>query len=623
HSMLRARGAEALERLERGQWWSIRHWASRLRAVQAARLAQAVPEEALPFVLAAWLGYRGEIAEAEYDAYVAAGTAHILAVSGVHIGVFFISVSFVLGLFLKDARARAALVMAGVVLFAFTAGGRVSSLRAAFMIGVYVLADLFDRERDTPTALSISAIVFLLASPDLVFDPGFQLSFLSVASILVFAGPFHAGLAGLRPPVSTALATSVGVQILPLPIAIRSFHVIPFAAPLANLIVVPLLTAVLWLCFLTTLASWVSPGVALLFGHALGPAVASIRWVGETVAATPGSHRMACSPTPHAMACYWAAAALAAYALGEPRRRRAAATGAMSLLAIAFLLWRPVRPEPAVVFLDVGHGDAAFVQAADGSTVLVDGGDRSPYHDMGKRVVAPFLWSQGVLRLDCVVLSHPDRDHIGGLAYVLRRFEVGQVVLGPVPPDHAAANELIALCAERGIPMRRAHRGDTVAAGGLLLEVLHPPPDWAPDASCNDRGLVIRLPWMGLRVLFPGDIEALAEAELGAVDCRAEILKAPHHGSGTSSSAPFLDAVSPGWAVVSSGGPSGREGIDAEVLRRYAGRRVAVWRTDLAGAVRVTLQDGTPTFEGCREHRGYPVCTPGSARPVGDLSAGQ
>lgn len=608
HSAVRIRGPGAVERVAPGRWWSPTHLASRIRTAQGRRLMAVMPESVLPFALTVWLGDRSRISQKEYQAYIASGTAHILAVSGVHVGVVFISASFLLRLLLvRDRRVRTVLTIGIVFMFALMAGARVSVVRAAVMIAIYLLAGLFDREDDVATALSLSAILFILGNPENLFDRGFQLSFASVASILIFGERIAGGPERLRRLLREGLSTTLAVQILPFPLAIHFFHVLPAMAPLANLLVVPLLTISLWLCFMTAVCALLSSHVALVFGHALAPVVTAIHGIVQGVSTTPGTYWHLVSPTRLAMVLYWVAAGLLLLALSANERRRLWIGGVAVALALTALCWRPFRTEGEVQFLDVGHGDATFIRSPGGTTVLVDAGDRNAYVDMGARVVAPVLWSNHVSQLDYLVVTHPDRDHIGGVSYILEHFPVGEVVLGPIETDHPLEHALIRQCATRAVPVRRVREGDVILLDGASLQVLHPPADWPRGGKINDQGVVLRLDWSGVNVLLPADIEAAAEAAVAAEDCAATVLKAPHHGSKTSSTLSFIQSVQPQYCVISTGGYRGREPVGRHVLGRYEAYGIEPWRTDILGGIRLRVVEGRVALESAREKRGYLV----------------
>lgn len=580
------------------------YWASRLRVWEGGILERYVPKKALPLVLAVWLGDRSLISRHAYHEFTASGTAHMLAVSGVHAGIVYASVGFLLRILLKSRRLRAILTMAAVFLFALIAGARISSLRAAVMLALYLTADLFDREPDAPTALSLSGMIFLILNPNNLFEVGFLMSFASVASILLFAHPLRERFQRAPWWFQGILAVTLAVQLLPLPLAAHFFHVLPLAAPLANLIVVPLLTLVLWLCFITVVCATVFPPAALIFGHALSPIVFLIRFIAAGVANVPGSYVSVVSPSWPAMFFYWAAVAALGFVLWRGARWRAWAGAALACGFLAWLCWRPGSLAATVDFLDVGHSDAAFVRTPGGDTLLIDGGVANDYHDMGEDVVAPFLLTHGEDRLDYVIASHPEEDHMGGLFYIVRRMPVGCVLLNAEPSGRKLEQDFLALCEQHRVPVMRLARGDRLPLRGADLEVLHPPRGWRA-GEINDTSLVVRITWPGLSLLFPGDVEREAEEMIIRTDCRADVLKAPHHGSITSSHDAFLDAVQPSHVVISTAETSRLKAADPRVLTRFTSRQIEVLRTDYLGGLQLREQDGLWRFYGARPARGY------------------
>lgn len=609
HTETRIRG-DAVVRLGRDLFRPM-YWAARLRQWQAERLSEAMPEAALPFVLTVWLGERGMLTQETHQDHLKAGTAHILAVSGIHVGIIFISLSEFLRMFVRNPRLRIALVLVGVFTFALVAGARVSSLRAAFMFALYGAAEFFDREPDAPSAVSLAAFILLLGNPGLLYDMGFLLSFGSVASILFFGDHVEGALRRMPYALRYGVTPTLAVQFLPLPLMLHYFHVLPLYAVAANIAVMPLLTIALWLAFGAALAAALFPPLSLILGHALWVPVAMIGGVAGIAANAPGSHLAVVSPTFLAAALYTLAMLALLWSL-HARSLRPLAACAL-LLCAAWLAWRPWQQPPGVDFLDVGHGDAAFVRTPGGDRLLIDGGDRTPFFDEGARVVAPFLLSHQIDRLDYVFVSHPDSDHVGGLFHIIERFPVGKVYLAATVSDRPLEHEFIAHCAAHGVPVARLARGDALQLRGALLETLHPPEGWPEEDSPNDASLVFRLSWPGFSILFPGDAEARAETALLDAAPAALFLKTPHHGSPTSSSEPFLDAVAPRHAFVSTRASAFREAVAPEIIERYAERGIRLWRTDVHGGIRLRHIGETFVIETARGARGLP---PGAALPA-------
>ncbi len=609
HSIVRCRGVDAITEIAPGSRWRPFNASGRFRQALAERLTNAVPESAHAFIFAVWLGDRSQLTREQNDSFVRSGTAHILAVSGVHTSIVFVTVSFILGRFIPIARYRATFIIVAIAVFALTAGARIATFRAAMMIAVYVLADVFDRERDAPTALGTAGFLFLIWDPSLLLDGGAQLSFLSIASILLFGDALAVQLPLLKEPIRHAVTTTLSVQLLPLPLAASMFHMLPRLAPLANLIVVPMLGVLLWLCLITTIAAFVSPPLALIFGHAAGGIAIAIQAIANAVASFPFSTQFITKPTAIAATLYWIALMVVVVPSRIERKHRLIAT--TTLMAISFLLWRPWGLPAQVRILDVAHGDAAVVYSSTGEVAVIDGGDHSAYVDMGTRVVIPTLSAMGVSHIDYLFVSHSDRDHLGGLIAVADRLSVRQVIMGPADPTNPVEQEFLAVCERRRIPVTRVIRGDRFKLGDAAFTVLHPPKPWPGSHARNDQSVVMRLDWAGPAILFTGDIEEPAERALLTQVVHAPILKAPHHGSDSSSTTAFLDAVAPETVLISVGDSFNRISNPGAVLARYRHVGAAVWSTNRSGGLRLEARKGRVHIEGARPARGYPGASGG------------
>ncbi len=606
HTSARIRGEDAVTRVEEGPNFSPAYWASRFRQTLAVRLHDSMPAHVVPFVLAVWLGDQRHIDEVLYTDFVRSGTAHILSVSGVHMGIVFVTSAFVVRLFVRHRRLRTILIMAAVMAFALVSGARAATMRSALMVMLYLASDLFDREPDAPNALAIAAILAALYSPGLLLDGGFPLSFLCIASILLYGEPFHRRMEPLPRLLRGSLATGLAVQVLPFPVAAGIFNTASIIGLAANLAIIPLLGIVLWLCFLASLPALVAPSIAPLFGHALAPVVDLVGMLARFASAFPFGFASITTPTPLAVALYAGAAIGLWIALRNEAFSRRGALAAAILGLLAAVTWRP-SPPPQVTFLDVGHGDSTFIRTPGGTNVLVDAGDRSEYIDAGPRVVAPFLLAHGVTRIDALVITHADRDHIGGAKYLSEHFRIGTIYLWPVAGESELELELLAACAAAEVPVRRLAKGDHLPCAGATIDVLHPTPDWAASQSENDGSLVLRVTWPGISVLLPADIETATEAQLRSTDCKATVLKVPHHGSQTSSTEAFIDAVDPQLAVISAGRRRGGSVVRPFVVQRYLDRGIEVLRTDRGGGVTLTTDGQASHAESARQTRGYPM----------------
>ncbi|MCL4694437.1 MAG: MBL fold metallo-hydrolase, partial [Candidatus Hydrogenedentes bacterium] len=348
----------------------------------------------------------------------------------------------------------------------------------------------------------------------------------------------------------------------------------------------------------------ISFSIGTVFAHAITPVFTVIQTVADWGAQVQQYMPPITSPTLGAGIMY-VLVVLSAVGIRAASRRGSFVHRGVVVVALigVVVFWRDWWPEPSVAFLDVRQGDATVILSPEGRVAVVDAGNRNEFADYGERVVAPYLWSRGVTRIDHLILTHADRDHMGGALYLLDEMAVGEVVLGPVAGESATEREVIDRCATRSVPVRRVASGDAIDLGGAELFVVHPPMEWPGNHEDNDLSIVMRLEWDGTRVLLPGDIEVEAETLVAKTDCRADVLKVPHHGSRTSSSAAFIDAVAPRYAVVSTGGRYGREAVSSQVLDRYSQRGITVLRTDELGAVLLTMENGSPRLVGTRRVR--------------------
>lgn len=541
-------------------------WPVRLR-----RRAREIMRDALPPTSAALLGgllvgERTALPREIDDGFRRAGVYHVLAVSGFNVALLAASVFTLMTMMRAGLKVAAVAAMAAVAAFAAVVGPEPSVLRAAIM-GVLILgAIVLEREAAVLNSLALAALVVLALRPGDLHAPGFQLSFIATAGIVLAPLPRNRLLA--------ALGVSVAAQLAVLPISLVHFNQVSSIGVLANLAVVPLagIATVLGLAGVALAALLQTAGDLLL--NAVWPVLLALRAIVQLAGSVPGA--VVHLPAPHwtAVTAYaWGLAlGLAAWTLrrGAAGRVRAlgAAAGAMLLGAVVIEAWPLLRPPDGqlrITVLDVGQGDAIVLEAPDGRAALLDAGPGGPRRlDTGERVVAPFLWNRGHLSLASALATHADLDHAGGLAAIRQRFPIRE----PGTPDGLSS---------------WAHRA------GLNITVLGPPtyPIATEGLTRNDAALAVRVELGLASFLLASDITARTENDLlrRRVPLAATVLKVAHHGARTSSTAPFLAAVSPVVAVISVGAHNAYGHPNSETVARLVAGGAAVYRTDRDGAV--------------------------------------
>lgn len=549
-------------------------------AVRAAIFARVADARLAGIVAALVVGDQGAIARADWDVFRATGVAHLMSISGLHVTMFAWAAAAMLGvLWRRSGRlclampAQHAAIVGGIACaagYALFSGWGVPAQRTVLMLATAGLLRLGARDWPWPLVWLLACTVVTVVDPWALTQPGFWLSFVAVG-VLFASGPAHAPapagaarrlVSGLRKLLREQWVVTLALT----PLSLLLFGQVSVIGLVANLLAIP------WVTLVVTplgLAGVLLPPLWTL-------AAAAVALLGEVLracAALPFATWSAPAAPPWAGAAGVLGGVLLAMRLPWSLR----ALGVPLLVPV--LLWQAPRPPPGefeVLAADVGQGNAVLVRTAGHTLVYDTGPGYSRGSDAGQRVLVPLLRAGGD-RVDLLVLSHRDSDHTGGAATVLRMQPQARL-LSSLEPGHP-------LNALR--PSERCAAGQSWDWDGVRFEVLHPGAgETAPSGRTNAISCVLRIGNGRSHVLLAGDIEKAQELRLAAAGTalRADVLLVPHHGSKTSSSGPFLDAVRPALAVVQAGYRN-RFGHPApEVLARYAARGIVVAATPACGA---------------------------------------
>lgn len=583
-----------------------------------------------PVLLALITGEQGEIPKGIREDFSKAGTAHILAISGEHIGIIALA-SFALFLWLLKRSERimlhfniyktsAILTIPAVILYTLIAGSGFSIVRAGIMGGILLIAVLVDRRKDIPSLIASAAFLILVFEPQALFDISFQLSFASVIS-LAMAAPYlkmayskqsnynleteTVGLTSrilswLAIPAVMSLAATIGTA----PLVAYYFNRFSIVSPLSNLITVPLVGLIIVpLGLISSIFIPVSQTVSDLLIKTDFQFLSLIIWLTSRIASIPISSIRVVTPNIFEISLFYTAFALLVYRGKITGWKRLFYTvSAILIILESFYFFKPFfQKELRVTFLDVGQGESTLIEFPEGQRMLIDGGGL-PMSDfeIGERVIAPFLWHNKIGRIDYVVLSHPNSDHYGGLPFILRNFNIGEIWESGIEEESVGYTEFKRAVRESGAIHKNVRDGDGLAVSGVTVETMNPPKGYKTnsDRDANNGSVVLKLAFGKTSFLFTGDIEKEAETLLlsKGSELKSTVLKAPHHGSLTSSTVEFLDKVRPDTAVFSVGYRNHFGFPRESITRRYKDIGTSAFRTDRDGAIIATTDGSNARF---------------------------
>jgi competence protein ComEC len=606
----------------------VHAWRERIRVAAIASL----PQETAPIFLAMVTGETGYLTADLRERFMASGTVHLLSISGSHLGLIALIVFAAVRLAVlrlperillrvtmrvMPSQIAAVVTIVPVVFYALLAGGQIATIRALVMILVYLAAVLIHRHGDLLNLLAFAAIVLLGWDPHALTDVSFQLSFLSVwciALALEWSSPRAAPtgappVAGwrhhLRSKVSALVILSIATGVGTAPLVAYHFFQVNWVGAIANPVVIPLAGALV-------VPLGLASGVAAAFSGT--PALPLAEWnaaalnlllrVVDFFAAWPLSVIHVAAPSIAVLAVWYLIMASLVDRRVKPWKRGLAG-GALVILAVPALVGAPNWRSSArleVTFLDVGQGDSTVVRFPSGRVMVVDGGKRFFDLDTGRLVVAPTLWNQDVRRIDYLVATHPQLDHVGGLLFVADRFPIGEAWINGRRPDTWVAKELDAVLARRGVAPSVVPREQPIWIDAVRIWRVNPLAEspFAPlpsRATENDRSVVLRVEYGRASFLLTGDVGSEGERIMTEANpqwnlLRSTVLKVPHHGSRDALHPAFLRAVAPRVGVVSVGATNTYGHPARQTLAAYRRLKTPLFRTDRDGAVKV-VTDGT------------------------------
>jgi competence protein ComEC len=556
------------------------------------------------------------------ESFTITGLGHVLSVSGLHVALVawfaftliqsLLSLSYEWMLRADPRKTAALLTCIPVVAYTCLAGFQVPSQRSMMMVLAFLFSMIVGREKDVWSTLSFAALVVLAVDPHSIFTISFQLSFLAVLGILWLGPKIFSVLSFQTFEIRKGLlyrgyvyfcglaSVTLAAMFFLLPVTSFYFHRVSLVSPLANMTALP----IMGICILPIglLAAAFLPLSQVLADIALAVAAWGLDRMMDYVDYWSGfAWAEAQVIRPNFMEILLLYALFSCLWFMKQAKWARVGFGVVSLILAADVAYWTARthfnPSLKVTYLDVGQGNAALIQFPGSEKMLIDGGGfPGSEFDIGEMVVAPFLLRSKILRIDTLVMTHPEADHMAGLRYIAEHFDPKEFWYSGEKLGFPAFRDLMALLDSKGIRTRTpADLKEGREISGVRVEIVHPAEGfWA--RKSNDNSLVMKISSKEGSFLFPGDLEAAGEQVLvsrSGSKLKSDVLLAPHHGSKSSSSKLFLEAVAPKVCVISSGYGNPFGFPSPEVLGKLKGQGCRILRVDEAGAIEVSVGQET------------------------------
>ncbi len=570
-------------------------------------LNRTLPDDIRGLYKAILIGDKSDISPAILENFKAVGCVHILAISGMHVGLlamlFIGSVSWILKrstrviLRLPVLKTAMLISLLPLSIYALIAGFNTPVIRALVMTYALITGIFFDRQKSLISNISIAALIILIYQPTSLFAVSTQLSFSAILGIaLIFprisnflnytenernkSSKPH--LQQLKTWVIVGLLISLAAFLGTVPLSLYYFNRISLIGPITNLIIEPLVC--LWSLVIGLVASIMLPVFPVLSGYLISLGSLGLKlssWIAFVFADLPFASIWLSTPTIYEIFFYYTLIGCFLFKFDHQKNlnkvRQILALISLSVIVLVPVVIKfagKISTETKVTALDVGQGSATLLELPHGKTILLDGGGPSSVSfNIGERLIAPFLWKQRINRLDGVIITHPHADHYNGLFFIIEKFKPEILWINGSQGNNSAYSDLLQLAESLSVTILPGKPGATLVESGSSQVKCVSNPFWEKSDTTfyntqlhkndiNSASLVVKLEHYAkegnnsFAFLFPGDTNRKGEVELVnrmEKTLSSDVLFSPHHGSNTSNSENFLESVSPDYIIISSG----------------------------------------------------------------------
>jgi competence protein ComEC len=529
------------------------------------------------------------------EVFAEAGIMHILAVSGLHVGIIAMALLAFLSILRLPKKLKLLTLILILLIYASITGFRPSVLRATIMFILLIGGKLINRSRNLNISLFFAAFLILLSNPLILYDAGFLLSFIVTFSIInispILQELFSKIVVWIKNPLAVSTAAWIGI----FPLSAYFFSKVSIISIVSNIFIIPLTGIAVILGFVTFFIGLASISLAGVIANINYLILNLITLIAKSFSLLPFAFIYVAKPSIMVIALYYLTVFLIIEIFYKKtlshkiKKKAALIIIPVVLLIIIIQVFYPAG-NLKVNFINVGEGDCILIEAPNKINILIDGGGTPQGDfDVGSKIVIPYLRRKGINKINLLVLTHPHLDHLEGLLPVIKEFKVDMVLDSGLICDSSEYKEFISLIQKKGIPYHQAKAGDNfIFNNNLEIFLLNPlyDSDFYDESDFNNASIVVKLFYKNADFLFTGDIEEAAEKKLLIWQniLQSDILKVGHHGSATSTNLEFLDKVDPSIAVITVG--KNHFGHPSQkIIERLEDKNIQIYRTDEDGTI--------------------------------------
>lgn len=621
HWILQVQGLERVDWNLSSSWQLIQvlRWTDNMREALGETIDVLFSRQSSGFMKSVLIGLRDDLTPEQFDHFARTGLTHIMAISGLHVGIFVAGCLAVGRLCRLTREMNAHLVTWLIPCYVMMAGAAPSAVRAGCMAMIALYAWRRGLLKDGLSIISIVAMIMLIARPYYLYQISFQLSFIVTIGLVVFVPKLHQLIPLRAVQLKGMTAVTTAATLTSFPLTIYYFNQFSLLSWLANLFIVPIVSVfVIPLGMITLLLAHLSMSVAHWFAQLINIVYDYLLYVIELMSKMQVMQTIWASPSIIWIAMYYSLITVVIFNLSPLSMHTLRVikwrVAIVALCALLFFGYYPqwFERQGVVQFIDVGQGDAILIRTPQGKTILIDGGgtlrftkpgdewkQRSEPYEVGKNLLVPLLKKRGIHHIDYCIVTHADQDHYGGLQAVLNHFPVRHFIFNGVLKQDEAYEALLHTVLSNQTPIYVAHDGKVIDIDRhTTLSFMYPFPSPVVHhvQRQNDWSLVMLLKMYDSQFLLTGDIEMQAEREIlytvkDSPSPSIDVMKVAHHGSRTSTSDDWLNYWQPRIAIIPVGRNNTYGHPHPTVVERLRSRQIATWRTDLHGEIQFLVSD--------------------------------